>query len=107
MIDELEILKTILENLSTVGIQGVFAYIAYKVLIASFWLAGCIYTVKAWFALFIRLKEMNVVRAEDESYLMQRLRDELESCRRERDEARRSAEEVKHMYKLLKEKPNV
>lgn len=96
MIDELEILKTILENLSAVGIKGVLAYIAYKLAIASFWLGGLIYALKSVLSFFLSMHKATLQKKENDSYELKDLRDKNDALKRE-------IEDVKHCYKILRE----
>lgn len=96
MIDELEILKTILENISAVGIKGVLAYIAYKMVIATFWLGGMIYALKSLLRLLIEYRKAELDKKENDAYELKDVRDQNQKLRHE-------IEDVKHCYKILKE----
>lgn len=100
MIDELEILKTILENLSAVGIKGVLAYIVYKLAIASFWLGGLIYALKSILRFLIAYRKAEMDKKENDAYELKDVRDQNQKLRHE-------IEDVKHCYKILKEAKDV
>jgi len=99
MIDELEILKTILENLSAVGIKGVLAYIGYKILIAAFWLGGITYALKSILKSTVSYSKFKIEKVVADNY-------ELKELRKRNEELNREIEDVKHCYKILKEANN-
>lgn len=98
MIDELEILKTIIGDITGVGIWGVVAWIMYKLATAGMLLGAFIYAVKTAYALFsCPMTKPEAIRLEDESIRCKRELKEIQSkCKME-------VENLKHMYKILKE----
>lgn len=88
MIEELKIIQEIFGDLTGLGIWGIVAWFAYNVLCGAAWLYGI-------------LKILDLVKWW---VLTGERRDAAESeAARERDKYRRESEEVKHMYKILKE----
>jgi hypothetical protein len=98
MIDELEILKTIIGDITGVGIWGVVAWILYKLATAGMTLGAFIYTIKMGYALFSN----PITKSESES-----LKDDNRRLKREADDEKHKCksevENIKHMYKILKE----
>jgi len=98
MIDELEILKTIIGDITGVGIWGVVAWILYKLATAGMMLGAFVYTVKTAYALFscpITKSEAESLK-DDNHKLKREVEDEKHKCKTE-------VENLKHMYKILKE----
>ena len=98
MIDELEILKAIIGDITGVGIWGVVAWILYKLAVAGMYLGSFIYLIKTAYALLscpITKKEAESLK--DDNYKLKR---EVESAKHE---SKMEVEKVKHMYKILKE----
>lgn len=101
MIDELEILKTIIGDLTGVGIWGVVAWILYKLSTAAMFLGGVIYAIKTAYKAFtspITKSEASQLRDNND-----RLKREAETAKHE---SKMEVENIKHMYKILKEANN-
>lgn len=92
MIEELKIIQDIFGDLTGLGVWGIVAWFAYNVLCGIAWLYGILKIlelVKWW----VLTGERRDIAESDVS--------------RERDGFRREAEEVKHMYKILKESKEI
>ena len=102
MIDELEILKAIIGDVTGVGIWGIVAWILYKLATAGMILGAFIYAIKMAYALFsCPITKQAYNKIEDDVITYRRKAEEAETkCRRE-------VENIKHMYKVLKEAKNV
>lgn len=92
MIEELEIIKGIVGDITGVGIWGFVGYIVYslvKTVIA--------WGVLAWLVNKLIVGIFEVVRCPV-------TKTQYDDIQRERDEAKRESERVKHAYRILKEK---
>tara|TARA_R110000850_G_C9771514_1_gene447452 strand:+ start:192 stop:542 length:351 start_codon:yes stop_codon:yes gene_type:complete len=101
MIDELEILKTIIGDITGIGIWGVVAWIMYKLAVAGMWLGAFIYTIKAVKS-FVTSPVTKVQADVLNSANMQLKRDIEET----KHKCKMETENLKHMYKILKESSN-
>lgn len=88
MIEELKIIQEIFGDLTGLGVWGIVAWFSYNILCGMAWLYGI-------------LKVLDLVKW---CFLTGERKDAASSeAAIDRDRYRREAEEVKHMYKLLKE----
>ena len=98
MIDELEILKTIIGDITGVGIWGIVAWIMYKLAVAGMWLGAFIYTIKSVKA--IVSSPMTKSESNDISNTNMQLKRDIEDTKHK---CKMETENLKHMYKILKE----
>lgn len=98
MIEELEILKTIIGDLSNVGMNGVIAYIAYKLVKLLIIVGAFCYAVQKTYQYFIN---------PDHSEHVKKLNKQVLSLEKDKDvlshKHKMEIEDMKHMYKILKE----
>jgi hypothetical protein len=98
MIEELEILKLIIGDLTGVGVWGIVAWILYKLATAAMLLGGVIYAINAIYKVFttsVTKQEALLLQHDNDS-----LKREIENQKHQR---KMEVENIKHMYKILKE----
>lgn len=95
MFEELQLLKEIVGDLSSVGGWIAGSWILYKLIVAMTWLIGGGYLIKKLAEL--AAKHFGADISKEESLKLKKLLAESEH----------EAERVKHMYKLLKEKREI
>jgi len=95
MNEELELIRQIITEIGDVGIEAIIAFIAYKISVSVMWLGFLVYVVHKAIAFFSWRRDKELDARETKSNL-------------ERDNeisrARNELNEVKSMYKILKEK---
>jgi hypothetical protein len=106
MIEELKILQEMFGQLTGLGAWAIGAYFIYKLLIISAWLGGIwmfLASIKWWIK---ESKLFNDERQYEIGELERKLNNskvDIEAYKNKADEYKRESEEVKHMYKILKE----
>lgn len=98
MLDELQLLKEIVGDLSGVGMYMMLAYVCMRIIIVFAW----VYTGKHVISGILSIFKADITKQE-----ARELDDRNHNLKREmadvRAEAKREVEEVKHLYKILKE----
>jgi len=98
MIEELEVLKVIIGDLTGVGIWGIVAWILYKLSTAAMLLGGVIYAIKTAY------KAFTSPITKSEAYQLRDNNDQLKrEVENEKHLRKMEVEDIKHMYKILKE----
>jgi hypothetical protein len=98
MIEELEILKLIIGDLTGVGVWGIVAWILYKLATAAMLLGGVIYAINATYKVFTApVTKLEASKLQDDNDSLKR---EIEN---EKHQRKMEVENIKHMYKILKE----
>lgn len=113
MIDELTLLKEMLGDLTNAGIWGICIYVGYKLIIFGGTAASLVYVIKLIVTSVYNhmqsdftKQDADRIKAETQRWIDSKDA-EIRNCRYSADQANREADEVKSMYKILKQKYEV